>query len=268
MDTLIPTEAGTEAPRIGVPVPTSANPEYNTRAWPQYAAAVASAGGVGVEIPLGGAPGARRALAETCAGYLLPGSPADVDPAHYGQERDPATSAADPARESCDIALLEHAEATGKPVLAICYGLQHMNVWRGGSLLQDLDPIPVNHQAGSSVAVAHSVRVARTTLLASLLTATEAPAQGEFRRLPVNSSHHQAVANPGDDLAIVARASEDGVVEAVEGQVGRSVMIGVQWHPERDCDRSAASRALFAWLVSAAADSGRQAGENAIGNAL
>lgn len=242
------------APRIGIPVPTAGDLEYNQRSWPQYATAIAQAGGEPVQIPLNQSASELADLARRCAGFLLPGSPADVAPVHYGQDRDEQTAEADLAREACDRMLLEDAESTGKPVLGICYGVQFINVWRGGTLVQDLHPIPVNHSAGRQVAVAHSVVVASASLLGSLLTATEAPPDGQFRRLPVNSSHHQAIAVPGEDLSIVARSAEDGVIEALEGRVGLAAVVGVQWHPERSIDISPASRALFTWLVSEAFD--------------
>lgn len=240
--------------KIGIPVPTSADVNYNERSFPQYAAAVAEAGGEVVRLALDAAPERFAAEAIACSGFVLPGSPADVQPSLFGQEPHPATAPADEAREHCDRMLLDHAAVQGKPILAICFGAQMLNVWAGGSLVQDLSPVPVNHSAGGQVAVAHSVLVSRESLLAALLTAAEAPGAGDFRRLPVNSSHHQAIDHPADDLAIVARSAEDGVVEAVEGRVGQAAMLGVQWHPERSTGISAASRALFTWLVSEAED--------------
>ncbi len=250
--------------KIGIPVPTSTDLAYNAKAAPQYAEAVRQAGGEVVALELGLSVAQLGAVATGCDGFLLPGSPADVDPALYGQERDPATAAADPAREACDLRLLEHAAVQGKPVLAICYGVQRMNVWCGGSLVQDLTPVPVNHEAGGSVAVAHSVLVAGQSLLAGLLSGAEAPAEGHFRRLPVNSSHHQAISAPGDGLAVVARSVEDGVIEAVEGRIGAAAMLGVQWHPERSVGISAASRAMFTWLIAEAEDAAMARGEQLV----
>lgn len=264
-------------PRIAIPVPTTTDPAYNQRSWPHYAAAVERSGGDAVRLELTLSPAEMRAAAAACDGVVLPGSPADLDPALYGEERLPECSPADPAREAMDFALLEDAAAHRKPVLAICYGLQSLNVWRGGSLVQDLAPLPVNHGAGATVAVAHTALVAENSLLASLLAPEEAPVDGGFLRLPINSSHHQAVAAPGEGLRITARCPDDGVIEAVEldpafvSEVGsmfhvehsgeeRQFLLGVQWHPERSYNISAASRALFDRLVAEAAlhaDSGR-----------
>lgn len=244
----------TNRPLIGIPTPTFYDLAYNRQNWPQYAEAVRQAGGEPLELPISGALSEQKAALSRCSGYVLPGSPADVNPQLYGEEPQSITAAADTAREACDYLILGHAEKTGKPVLAICFGLQYLNTWRGGTLVQDLAPLPVNHAAGSSVAVAHTTLVASMCLLGSLLPPTEAPADGPFRRLPVNSSHHQAVSRPGQDLTVVARCVEDGTVEALEGRIGAAPMIGVQWHPERSIALSAASRNLFLWLTSEALD--------------
>jgi len=248
-------------PRIAIPVPTSTDIPYNGRAWPAYATAITRSGGEPIQIDLSSSPAQILEIARSCQGVCLPGSPADVDPGRYGADRDPATEPADPAREAADNILLEDAADHAKPVLGICYGLQSLNVWRGGSLVQDLTPLPVNHAAGSKVAIAHAALVAETSLLASLLTPSEAPDSEGFLRLPINTSHHQSVSAPGDGLRIVARCPDDGVVEAVENDPTRHAahqnhpqfLLGVQWHPERSYDISPASRALFARLVAEAA---------------
>ncbi len=239
---------------IGIPVPTSFDLEYNLRYWTDYAEAVREAGAEAVSLPLDTGEADLRVKAGACDGFLLPGSPSDVDPARYGQEIEEHTARPDPERDRCDLFLLEHAEQRGKPVLAVCYGLQNLNVWRGGTLVQHLSPIPVNHAAGPCVGAAHTVGVEPQSLLAGLLTVAEAPRVGEVRRLSVNSSHHQAIGRAGGDLTVVAHATEDGTIEAVEGRIGEAAMLGVQWHPERSLQNSAASRALFRWLVLEADD--------------
>jgi putative glutamine amidotransferase len=250
-------------PRIAIPVPTSTDLPYNQRSWPSYATAVTRSGGEPVAIEVDASPAGINALVASCDGVLLPGSPADVDPALYGADRDPASAPADPAREAVDYLLLDHAEKFGKPVLGICFGVQSLNVWRGGSLVQDLTPFPVNHGAGSKVAIAHTALVAPDSILASLLTPVEAPEVDGFLRLPINTSHHQSVAAPGAGLRIVARCPDDGVIEAIEIDPDDSVfhvehrehpqfILGVQWHPERSFEISAASRALFERLVAEA----------------
>ena len=239
--------------KIGIPTPTSGDTAYNDRCWPEYAQAVREAGGEAVLLPVTDAALCSRFMA-TCDGFVLPGSPADVEPELYGHTREEASALPDAAREACDREILGYAERHGTPILGICFGMQILNVLRGGTLVQDLRPVPVNHGAGAQVGVAHMVQVVSMSLLGSLLTAGEAPSHGQFRRLPVNSSHHQAVAIPGDRFTAVARASEDGVVEAVEGKVAAATLLGVQWHPERTYVTSAASRALFQWIVLASED--------------
>jgi putative glutamine amidotransferase len=267
-------------PRIAIPVPTSTDLAYNQRAWPLFATAVERSGGEPVSVSLTLTKGEQRELVDTCDGIILPGSPADVDPKLYGAERDPATALADPAREATDYALLNHAAATGKPLLGVCFGVQSMNVWRGGTLVQDLTPLPVNHEAGSQVAIAHSALIAENTVLASIVDVVEAPVSNTFLRLPINTSHHQSVGAPGDGLRIVARCPDDGVIEAIELDphsefrippmfhvehpaedvdsippipTDPQFLLGVQWHPERSFEISSTSRAIFARLVCEAA---------------
>jgi putative glutamine amidotransferase len=245
-------------PRIAIPIPTSTDPDYNAKSWPAYAEAVTRAGGEPVEIPLGLTPRQIADLINTCHGVLLPGSPADVNPQKYGQDPVPECNPSDSARENVDELLIQDAHNLYKPILAICFGAQSLNVWRGGTLVQHLMPMPVNHRAGKAVALAHTAAVAPNSLLGGMVSPDEAPTEGGFLRLPVNSSHHQAIGIPGDGLRVAARCPQDAVIEAVEGGQDRNdpaahFVLAIQWHPERSYDISAASRAIFERFVSEAA---------------
>jgi len=232
-----------KTPRIAIPEPTSTDTKYNDRSWQQYAKAVEAVGGQAVKVPLAASPAEVARMAGSCEGVLLPGSGADVNPEKYGQTRIRECAPADPAREAVDELLMQDAANLRKPLLGICYGFQSWNVWRGGTLIQDLKT-GVNHKPGREVREAHRISVAKGSRIAEIAGHAE---------LAVNSSHHQALDHPGDGLTVVARSVEDGVIEAVEG-TGDQFVIAVQWHPERTFDSSPASRALFAAFVKAAGE--------------
>jgi putative glutamine amidotransferase len=234
-------------PRIAIPVPHSGDPDYAGRALPQYERAVALAGGEPVRIPLDETPDALLNSIGGCDAVLLPGSRADVDPAKYGTARGPKTADADLKRDLVDGLLLEDAYRQRKPVLGICYGLQILNVYRKGSLVQHIESA-VNHEAGRKVAVAHTVAVASNSRLAEVV----GEAGAALSQLPVNSSHHQSADRVGDGLRVGARCPEDGIVEAIEGTSPDHFVLAVQWHPERSIDDDVASRAIFSALVRAA----------------
>ena len=233
-------------PRIAIPEPTSDEPEYNQRSLPQYVAAVKAAGAEPVIVPLR-EPQARVAqLLASVQGVLLPGSGHDVDPQRYGEARAPETAIDDPLRSAADELLLQDAFNLRKPILAICHGTQTLNVWRGGALIQDLKTT-VNHMPGREVVEAHPVKIADRSRLAEILAhADESNAQ-------VNSSHHQAIRTPGDNLRVTAVSPNDGVIEAIELDAPNHFVVGVQWHPERTYAQSEFSRAIFSAFVQAAA---------------
>lgn len=245
--------------RIAIPMPHSKDLEYGERAIPQYERAVALAGGDPVRIPLDGNPAEIKALIDCCSGVLLPGSNADVDPTRFQQEKSSHTANADLRREAVDDLLLEDAYARRKPVLGICYGLQSLNVFRKGTLIQHIpDFLPgesrakVNHEAGKKVAVAHSVEVDPVSKLFGVVTARSP--EKEIRKpllVPVNSSHHQSAAAAGEGLRVVARCPDDGIIEALEGTALDHFVLAVQWHPERSTE-DPISRNIFGALVEAA----------------
>jgi putative glutamine amidotransferase len=243
-------------PRILIPIPTSFDEPYNAKSWPEYAAAVSAAGGDAIQVPLTLSVDELDEVIADAQGVLLPGSGADVDPARYGHDREPGCAEADVLREQTDFALIDAAERMKKPLLTICFGTQALNVRHGGTLIQDVTPVPVNHAAGRAVQAAHSAVFPVDSRLGRILISSgEATADDdEFARLPINSSHHQAVAVPGEALRVVARSPADAVIEAVEGSDPDHWLIGVQWHPERTLDTSAGSRALFADFIAAATE--------------
>ena len=231
-------------PRIAIPVPTSIDAAYNDRCWPQYAAAVQAVGGEPVRIPLGLEPAETAKLVSGCAAILLPGSPADVHPQKYGQQAQPQTAAPDLDREATDELLLQDAFHLRKPLLGVCFGLQIMNVWRGGTLVQHLES---GHAPGSDKApLEHALTLEPEALvLRSFFLDREV--------LRINSSHHQAIDKAGDGLRIAARSAGDGVVEALEGTApDEQFVVGVQWHPERTWQTDQPSLEIFTALIAAA----------------
>ena len=236
-------------PRIAIPIPHSGDREYAERALPQYEAAVRGAGGEPVRIELAQTPAEVRKQTGRCDAVLLPGSRADVDPQKYNAARHEKTASADARRDAVDQLLLEDAYQTRKPVLAICYGLQTLNVYRSGTLVQHIES-EVNHSAGRTVPKAHTVEIDPNSRLGKIVGANNC------RALAVNSSHHQSADVAGDGLRVVARSPEDGIIEALEATAPDHFVVAVQWHPERSVndapDLSESARAIFRAFVEAA----------------
>src|SRR5437763_14418446 len=155
-------------PHIAIPLPHAGDSEYAQREIPQYERAVELCGAEPVRIPLDRSPAEVMKLIERCDAVLLPGSKADVDPAKFGAARHPKTEAADPKRDTVDELLLQDAYNMRKPVLGICYGLQILNVYRSGTLVQHIES-RVNHEAGRTVSVAHKVEIDSGSKLAEIV---------------------------------------------------------------------------------------------------
>lgn len=204
----------------------------------RYVRSVEHAGGLPVLIPVQGlSVSDARILLDRLDGVILSGGP-DVNPSRYGEASHPETGRPRDERDEIESTLVEAAKGQAVPALAICRGLQVLNVARGGTLLQHLPDtvghgghVPDPHGHGL-----HEVRVERDTLLADSVG---------WERAGVPSHHHQAIDSLGAGLIATAWA-EDGTIEAVED---RSVpfLLGVQWHPEAGEDLS-----LFRALVAAA----------------
>jgi len=239
------------APRVAIPVPNCVDRDYAERALPQYEEAVRGAGGEPVRIEVDQTPAEVRKQIERCDAVLLPGSPADVDPKKYGAERHQKSAPADAKRDLLDGLLLEDAYHLHKPVLGICYGLQSLNVHRSGSLVQHIES-PVNHKAGRRIPKAHTVTIEGESLLGKILKAFA----GDGKPMVVNSSHHQSANAPGDGLRVVARSTDDGIVEALEGTAPGHFVLAVQWHPERSVndepELAEPAHAIFLAFIAAA----------------
>jgi len=207
-----------------------------------YLRALAAAGGrpVVLEPSWEGARSAGALLA-ACAGLLLTGG-GDVSPELYDGEPGAGQDAADPLRDAFELALLAAATERGLPVLAICHGMQLLNVARGGSLMQQLDPALAGGHGTSTAWTEHPVRLRCGSRLARAV---------ETAALDACSSHHQqAVARLGDDL-VETGWSDDGLIEAIEDADGRWI-VGVQWHPEDTAGRDAEQQRVFDGFVAAA----------------
>jgi putative glutamine amidotransferase len=237
-------------PRVGIPYRTRKEELASDRSrYDLYVNAVRRAGGEPVEVSLGLPASQLADMARALDAFVFPGSPADVDPARYGASRHPNCADADTDRERIDFALLEHAFTEGKPVLAICYGIQSLNVFLGGSLIQDIASelhTTVQHEwtgrKQGNPEPFHPARLEPASTLFDLAQTSEAR---------VNSSHHQSVLKPGRSLRVTALAP-DGVIEALEWTGDTNWVIGVQWHPERMVETDTLARALFGKLTEMA----------------
>lgn len=236
-------------PRVGVPYRTLNEQLSGKReAYEKYLAAIRAAGGEPVEVSLQLAREPLEKLCDSVDAFVLSGGPADVEPKRYRAERSALSAPADTDRERTDLQLLAHAFTEHKPVLAICYGVQILNVFLGGTLIQDIaDEVhsPIEHvwknrEAGNPEPH-HPAQLHPDSRLAHLSGAA---------RVDINSSHHQSIRDVAPGLRVAAVAP-DGIVEGVEFLGTDDWVTGVQWHPER-LVQDPLSRALFTELVGVA----------------
>jgi putative glutamine amidotransferase len=209
----------------------------------EYSEAVLALGGAPVLIPVAQSAESIAMILGALGGLILTGGP-DVNPRFYGEQ--PLEGLGD-VDEGLDLMELEVARAAVNrdiPTLAICRGIQVLNVAQKGTLYQDVGSQvadAINHgQKADKGVLTHMIRIAPESRLSRIMESDE---------IWVNSKHHQAVKAPGTGLAITARAS-DGVIEALENP-GRRFVLGVQWHPEGTWQHDPSSRKLFEALIRA-----------------
>jgi len=232
-------------PRIGITLELSEKGGKRTSFLDlAYAECVMGAGGIPVHFPPLPLEEFVEGIIPLIDGLVLTGG-ADLNPSYYREEVSAPVVLSPDQRTDFDLSLFRAALGAGKPILAICHGMQVMNVALGGTLYQNI-PSQVSgameHRGGKgSTAARHSVTVQPGSRLAGIMEG--------IPRLEICSIHHQAVKDLGKNLWVVARAP-DGVIEGIELS-GHPTVIGVQWHPEQD-PQSETTRRLFGALVEAA----------------
>lgn len=211
-----------------------------------YSEAVEGAGGLPVHIPLIPRADFIKGVLDGLDGLLLPGSDSDMDPHRYGREPHPQLGRVHPIKDETDLLALAQVEERGLPLFAICFGLQSLNVSRGGTLIQDIvsqHPDAIKHEQGAPRdRHSHRVHLLQDSMLGQMAGTKSAP---------VNSHHHQAIETLGRELVATAWAP-DGIIEAVEDPRSDRFVLGVQWHPELGWERDEFSQAQFNRFVSEA----------------
>ena len=224
------------------PTPHGERPQEEMALGLTYLRALEAAGALPVVVPPLSVE-FTEPLLDRFDGLCMSGGP-DLDPRAYGERRHARTGPVETALDAFELALARAADARGMPILAICRGMQVLNVARGGSLHQHLPDVvgeDVNHrQSEVGARLTHWVSLDPDTRLAATLGR---------RRIKVNSFHHQGVARLGRDLAVAGRSS-DGTIEGIEA-TDRDFVVGVQWHAESLVARSEQA-ALFTAFVDEA----------------
>ncbi len=210
-----------------------------------YSEALEGLGAIPIYIPLIPNSGFIKDIISDLDGILLPGSDTDVDPLRYGEEPSPKLGRVVFEKEETDLLILAEADKRNLPVLGICFGMQLLNVYRGGTLIQDIEsqvPNCLKHQQGQPLSRnSHSLNFAENSLLSRLIT------KGD--KVLVNSHHHQAIKMVGDNLTATAWA-KDGVIECVEDINEEKFILGVQWHPELSWKTDELSKKIFETFIS------------------
>src|SRR5215216_2560811 len=233
-------------PRIGITmrIEQTTNRFYLGR---DYSEAVEAAGGVPLHISLIPNADYIDSVVAHLDGILLPGSDSDVDPLRYGQQPHPLLGTVQTIKDETDLLVIEAAERRGMPLFAICFGMQVLNVSRGGTLIQDIRsqvPEAIKHEQGPPRdRPSHRVRLSESSKLSRIAGTLDAV---------VNSHHHQAIESVGADLVATAWTT-DGVIEAMEDPRPDRFVLAVQWHPELGWANDLLSQRLFRTFVNEAA---------------
>lgn len=213
-----------------------------------YSEAVEAAGGAPVHISLIPNADYVDSVVAHLDGILLPGSDSDVDPLRYGQQPHPQLGTVQTIKDETDLLVIAAAERKRIPLFAICFGMQVLNVSRGGTLIQDISsqvPGAIKHEQGPPRdRPSHRVRLADDTRLSEIAGAVDAV---------VNSHHHQAIESSGANLVATAW-STDGIIEAMEDPRPDRFIVAVQWHPELGWQNDLLSQRLFRAFVNEAAN--------------
>ena len=232
-------------PLIGIPmrIELATDRFYLSR---YYSEAVEAAGGTPLHISLIPKVDYIESVIDRLDGILLPGSDSDVDPLRYGQQPHPELGSVHAIKDETDLLVIAAAERRRLPILAICFGMQVLNVARGGTLIQDIRSQvsgAIKHEQGvPRDRPSHKVTLKADSRLGEIAGAEEAV---------VNSHHHQAVANLGEDLVAVSWSS-DGLVEAVEDPRRDRFVVAVQWHPELGWKEDQLSQQIFRSFIAEA----------------
>ena len=221
--------------------------EHHTRRFylgRDYCEAIYAAGGLPIHIPLTTEREQIDDIVSRIDGVLLPGCDSDPDPTLYGDDPHPMLGIVLPEKDATDLAVVDEAEKRNLPILGICFGMQILNVARGGSLIQDIPSQvegAINHQQGiPRERNSHRIRIESGSLIRELSNTHD--------NVMVNSHHHQAVKVVGDGLQATSWTS-DGVIESIEDSRPDRNVFGVQWHPELSWESDPLSRAIFARFV-------------------
>jgi len=214
-----------------------------------YCEALENSGAIPFHLGLIPDPAYIAQAVEDLDGILLPGSDTDVDPMRYGQEPRPGLKRVVFEKDETEALVLAEAEKRNIPILAICYGMQALNVFRGGTLIQDIEreiESALKHDQGLPLErKSHSIDIERNTRLSRLITKSD---------YVVNSHHHQAIGNLGRNLRVSAK-TRDGIIECIEDSRAERFVLGLQWHPEIAWREDESSRAIFNAFIEASSAS-------------